>query len=154
MSVATRTVTINAAFLQEIKEDNQRLHELLTHLRGRDARWRLTLSSLADLLGQLRDQLATHFSLEEAFGYFEDPLRVAPHLCDQAEKLRNQHGELYSRASDLAEFADAQSRRSGGDQASGVWERFAAFDAALQDHEACENELIMSAFTVDIGVGD
>jgi len=33
MAIRTTTVTINAAFLREIKEDNQRLKELLAELR-------------------------------------------------------------------------------------------------------------------------
>ncbi|MDA7980407.1 MAG: hemerythrin domain-containing protein [Pirellulales bacterium] len=151
MSVVTRTVTINAAFLQEIKEDNQRLRQLLNSLRQKDTRWKRSLQELAVALGQLRDQLAIHFSLEEAFGYFEDPLRIAPRLSEQAEELRLQHGDLYSQASALADLADSRSRDSN---ATEVWEGFAVFDAALQEHEARENELIMRAFTVDLGVGD
>ncbi|MCL6481793.1 MAG: hypothetical protein K6U02_08700 [Firmicutes bacterium] len=67
--VQTGTVTINAAFLQEIKEVNQDLWALLAELRHRcqrplapgACRW------LLDRLCQLRDQLALHFSLEEAY---------------------------------------------------------------------------------------
>ncbi len=154
MSVITRTVTINAAFLQEIKEDNQRLRQVLDELRDKDARWRLSARDLAHLLGQLRDQLATHFALEEAFGYFEDPLRVAPHLGERAEDLRSQHGALYSKASRLAEVADARARRTGELTSRLVWSSFEAFDAVLLQHESAENELIMQAFNVDIGVGD
>ncbi|MCI0360065.1 MAG: hypothetical protein L0211_16430, partial [Planctomycetaceae bacterium] len=64
MSVATltATVTVNAAFLQEIKEVNQELWSLLSELRHRcqrplaPAHCRL----LIDKLCQLRDQLALH----------------------------------------------------------------------------------------------
>lgn len=154
MSVTTRTLTINAAFLQEIKEDNQRLRELLQELREANQARVLALPVVAQFIAQLRDQLATHFALEEAFGYFEDPLRIAPHLCDQAEDLRNQHGELYARISDLAEQADECSRRPQSAMPEAIWDELAAFNAALEDHEAQENQLIMSAFNVDIGVGD
>ena len=83
----TGTVTVNAAFLQEIKEVDQELWSLLGDLRHRCQRpiapgqCRL----LIDKLCQLRDQLALHFSLEEAYGYFDDPVEVAPQLSRQAE---------------------------------------------------------------------
>src|SRR4051794_20392387 len=60
---STGTVTVNAAFLQEIKEVNQELWSLLADLRHRCQRpiapsqCRL----LIDKLCQLRDQLALHF---------------------------------------------------------------------------------------------
>src|SRR5262245_61954266 len=94
----TGTVTVNAAFLQEIKEVNQELWSLLADLRHRCQRpiapghCRL----LIDKLCQLRDQLALHFSLEEAYGYFEDPVEVAPQLSRQAEMLRSEHRSCIS----------------------------------------------------------
>jgi len=49
MAIRTTTVTINAAFLREIKEDNQRLKELLAELcgrmRGKAERYGLVLST-------------------------------------------------------------------------------------------------------------
>jgi hypothetical protein len=42
---------------------------------------------LVNLLEALCDQSALHFSLEEAYGYFEDANHVAPQLGEQAETL-------------------------------------------------------------------
>jgi len=39
---------------------------------------------LVDWLSELRDQLALHFALEEAYGYFDEPLHVAPQLAEKA----------------------------------------------------------------------
>jgi hypothetical protein len=64
---------------------------------------------LADLLGRVRDQLAMHFALEEAYGYFEEPLSVAPRLSSQADALRNQHGDLYLA---ICELVDQAQRRA------------------------------------------
>ena len=60
---------------------------------------------MVDLLIELQDQLALHFALEEAYGYFDDPIWVAPHISDLAESLRAEHVALYSELCDLAEQA-------------------------------------------------
>jgi len=153
----TGTVTVNAAFLQEIKEVNQELWSLLADLRHRCQRpiapghCRL----LIDKLCQLRDQLALHFSLEEAYGYFEDPVEVAPQLGRQAEILRAEHKELYLDFCDLVERAE---RMFYDEQhaALALWigPEFLNLDQRLKSHEERENELIMDAYDGDIGVGD
>lgn len=158
MLMATQTVTVNAAFLQEIKEDNLQLRHLLAEARSMFAALRpghARTRRLASLLAELRDQLAMHFSLEEAYGYFEDPVSVAPHLSEQAESLRKQHGELYEDISQLA--AKAENASSGNGTSRGLQQvacRFLEFYGRLQEHETKENDLIVQAYNVDIGVGD
>src|SRR2546423_8419932 len=153
----TGTVTVNAAFLKEIKEIKRELWPLLAVLRLRGQRpfapgqCRL----LIDKLCQFRDQLALHFSLEEAYGYFEGPLDVAPRLCGEAERLRAEHKELYMDFCDLIERAE---RMFYDEQhaALALWigPEFLQFNQRLRGHEQRENELIMDAYDGDIGVGD
>ena len=105
---STGTVTVNAAFLQEIKEVNQDLWRLLDRLREMCANPAIIRSRRSQFLGQieeLRDQLALHFALEEAYGYFEDPVYVAPQLCDRAFALRDEHRQLYLEVCQLEERA-------------------------------------------------
>jgi hypothetical protein len=67
---AERTLTINAAFLQEIKEDNRELRHLLdgcAALLARPDPAGIDPKRLAAMLSKLRDQLAMHFALEEAY---------------------------------------------------------------------------------------
>ena len=156
-STAVASVTINAAFLQEIKEVNAALWELLAE--AREACPRASAKDgqrqLVGLLGRLRDQLAMHFALEEAFGYFEDPVEVAPHLSQRANELRAQHGRLYVLIRDLAEHAEqALYGEDHSDSPKQIATLFNAFHAELQEHESCENELILEAFNDDIGVAD
>ena len=90
MVTAQRTLTINAAFLHEIKEDNRELRHLLDDCcgaAGAAASGGSRIAAGGQLLGKLRDQLAMHFSLEEAYGYFDDAIDVAPRLSRQAECL-------------------------------------------------------------------
>ena len=154
---STGTVTVNAAFLQEIKQVNQELWDLLRDLRHRFQRPVAPghCRTLIDRLGQLRDQLALHFSLEDAYGYFDDPLDVAPQLSRQADKLRREHKELYLEFCDLVERAE---RMFYDEQYAtlALWlgPQFLGLDARLRSHEERENDLIYEAYDGDIGVGD
>ena len=166
---STRTVTVNAAFLQEIKEVNEELWQLLKDVRQALAdplRVRSQRQRLLEMLELLRDSLALHFALEEAYGYFEDPVHVAPRLCAQAAELRNEHRVLYTQISDLVEAA-APEMVIGGLQRFGnhrvlrpfagpAWDlpQFAAFDNRFQLHEEREIELIQEEYGDDIGVTD
>jgi hypothetical protein len=148
----TRTVTLNPAFLQEIKEVNEELWQLLAELRHRCQRpsGPGPCRRLIDQLELLRDQLAMHFALEEAFGYFDDPAFVPVRIGDSAEKLRQEHRALYVRIVKLAERAD-RLFQTIKHEVLALWlaTEFEKFDRALTDHESRENELIMDAYEID-----
>ena len=99
MTVPTLAVTINVAFLLEIKEENTELDRLLSESRAaaskiaaRGANWRQFL----ELLESLRDNVAMQFELEEAYGYFENPVFHTPDLGASTALLRDEHWVLYS----------------------------------------------------------
>lgn len=156
-AVAVNTVTVNAAFLQEIKDVNQELWLLQADLRHRFQRPVAPGHGrfLIDKLCLLRDQLALHFSLEEAYGYFDDPVDVAPQLSRAAQRLRAEHKGLYL---DLCELVEHAERMFYDEQhaALALWlpSQFLEFDERLRSHEERENELIVEAYDGDIGVGD
>ncbi len=158
MALVTHTVSINAAFLQEIKDDHHELRQLMHHTAAMLKRpdWmRPELDRLVELFGKLRDQLAMHFSLEEAFGYFEDAVSVAPHLCRRAEALRSQHFQLYSDLCSLAERAEGLLYGPVDDaMLIEIGDDYRQFAAVFHDHEARESELIQEAFHHDLGGGD
>jgi hypothetical protein len=155
-ATATGTVTVNAAFFQEIKEVNQELWNMLD-----DARQRIErplgvgqCRSLLELLGRLRDQLALHFALEEAYGYFDDPEFVAPALGHEAENLRAEHKDIYVRFCRLVELAEKWYYANETiTLARCIGPVFRDFDRRLQRHEAKENALIFDMLG-DTGVGD
>lgn len=157
VSSLTSTVTVNAAFLQEIKEVNQELWQQLAGLRHRCQRPLAPgmCRQLVEQLAEVRDQLALHFALEEAYGYFDDPVDVAPQLCRQADALRNEHREIYSQLSDLVDRAERMLYQEKL-AALAVWigSVFLEFDVRLRRHEERENDLIFEAYDADIGVGD
>lgn len=154
----TGTVTLNAAFLQEVKELNVELHQRINRLYrvlSRPRMVRCRTRAITKLLNQLRDDLAMHFAVEEALGYFEDPLEAAPWLCEKAMSLRAEHATLYLEISRLAEDAEALARKQRVDTyADQVPIRFVAFFDRLQAHDRNETELIMDSLYQDVGVGD
>jgi hypothetical protein len=158
VKVVTKTITINASFLAEIKEVHEELWRTLQQLRDMCAR----PTSLGDdatgfveLLVRLRDQLAMHFSLEEAYGYFEDPVDVAPWLDKYAHELRAEHENLYQEIVALVERAEDSLFHNRRDELSnGIPLAFGVFDDQFSRHEQRETDLIFAAFHDDIGVGD
>lgn len=155
LATATYTVTVNPAFLQEIKEVHSELWQLLATVRRICANpWtaRVTSRNFLRMLEQLRDQLALQFALEEAYGYFEDPLEVAPRLCHLAKTLRDEHQQLYLAVCDIFEQANAIQKRVVTPVMLEQIERlFCPFDHQLRLHEAHENELIQQAYDDDLG---
>jgi hypothetical protein len=170
MAISTATLTVNAAFFHEIKVDNRRLQDLIATLRDvavaadepRSDRRRI-----AKLLKELRDQLAFHFALEEAYGYFDQAVDVAPHAAALADELRKEHEVLYQSICELAEYAeywilrqvlhdaalrgDSARERSSEPSFQRILARYQQFDDQLQEHESKENALILEAFDTDIG---
>jgi hypothetical protein len=158
MAVLTGTLTVNAAFLREIKEDNRRLRELFdqtAEMCRRPCRGTRAVRQIVDHFWELRDQLALHFTLEDAYGYFEDALMESPRLSGEAERLHAQHESLFLEMCQLVDLAEEvlyhERHESEG---SSVTAGFHAFQARFERHERAENELIRAAFDDDIGVGD
>lgn len=158
MVTITKFVTINAAFLREIKEDHHELGQMLSEaegLFGADVSARVSRKQLVEFLVELRDRFAMHFALEEAFGYFEDAIDVAPHLCQRSEELRSEHGPLFLEICSLVDEAERMLyHESGAKTRLRLGANFRAFFQNFQDHETREKELILQALDDDIGVGD
>ena len=156
--VATAALTVNAAFLQEIKTVNEELWQLLDRLRYVCSR-PIDIADhsrfFVNMLLELRDQLALHFALEEAYGYFEDPLEVSPVVSREAGRLCEEHRRLYSQISKLADRAEMFLDEGNYTLlTTSIPGQFILFDAALQNHEAHENELLIMALDEDLRGGD
>lgn len=162
-SAKTRRLTVNAAFLKEIKDDNRdlkilvdRLKVLTEPLEAAANHW----PELIQLFGDLRDQLALHFGLEEAYGYFDLAIDSDAELSVCAETLRSQHAGLFEEARHLAEAAAVAC--TGDAPIEGVTpevttaqekilRRFDTFLHQFNDHEEAELKLILDALDDDIG---
>jgi len=157
-ALPTRTVTINAAFLQEIKEVNQELWQLLANCRefvDQPSSMSRPCSMFVEMLQELRDKLALHFALEDAYGYFDDPLEVPPRFAQRAMDLREEHATLYLSIAELAEEAgQLLHQRHLTALTTTIPPKFETFHERLQKHEAAETDLIQNTFVEDIGEGD
>ena len=152
----TRMLAVNAAFLKDIKDDNQDLKKLLDQITP-ITRHQQTAANhwpeLITLMSDLRDQLALHFSLEEAHGYFDDAIVSAPELSVTAEMLRSEHPSLFANIRDLADqFSEICSDRP--DQVNDFITRLDAFRRDFEIHEESELKLILDSLDDDLGVGD
>jgi hypothetical protein len=152
----TRRLTVNAAFLKDIKDDNRDLKNLLDkiyplaeHPQTASNHWQELINLFADLW----DQLALHFTLEEAYGYFDDAIVTAPQLSVTAECLRGQHPVLFELIRALADRAP-EVRIDSGDQVKRFLDEFNRFRIEFEKHEEDELKLILDAMDDDIGVGD
>ncbi len=154
--IRTRRLTINAAFLKDIKDDNRDLKKLLdkifplaAHPQTATNHW----SEMVELFGCLRDQLALHFALEEAYGYFDEAVDSAPELSAVAECLRGQHPDLFEKIRHLADKS-SEIRIDSGEQVARFLAEFNAFRTEFEKHEEAELKLILDALDDDLGVGD
>ena len=155
--MATGTLTVNAAFLQEIKEVNQELWQLLAELHHRCIRPIAPgqCKTLIDRLSELRDNLALHFALEEAYGYFEDPVHVAPQLSSRVEALRAEHKTLYCEFCRLLEHAERMFySNQPAELALWIGPHFLRFETSLRGHESREIDVIYEAYDSDLGGSD
>lgn len=156
--ISQRAVTINAAFLREIKEVHDELWQCLSTLNQlcEATVWNFAHNrQMVDGLNSLLDLLALHFSLEEAYGYFEGPAAVEPRLSERTAALRNEHRVLFVELQTIADWAEGLFRSDHlSAAAKRLVVRFHAFHDQFREHEARENELIIEAFDDDIGVGD
>ena len=155
-TAATGRLAVNAAFLKEIKDDNRQLKNLWDHLVPMMSQRELALNHWNELeedLAKLRDQLALHFSLEEAYGYFDEAVDIAPHMSISAETLKSEHTKLFARIRDLAdEIVDIN--RDQDAKVDAFLKNCNRFRIEFQRHEEAELQLILDSFDDDIGVGD
>ncbi|QDU05493.1 hypothetical protein V6x_52300 [Gimesia chilikensis] len=143
-------ITVNAAFLQEIKDNNLQLDELLELLNtlcSVNDKTFLEPKRFSELIHELRDLLAMHFSLEDALGYFIGPSNIIPVLSKEATRLKSQHEELYLEVSAIAENADTLLASEHSENVStNLIRRFRSFYEDLRKHESEEYDLILIAY--------
>ncbi len=148
MSISTpvTAITVNPAFLQEIKDSNLSLWQAIDRLESLytpDEDRSRTLNCLVPLLGELRDLLALQFALEETYGYMEVPTAVAPVNIHLLQDIRSQHCTLYLAVNELAEQAEElQYRGCVSEKVDMLLAEVREFELRFRDHERMEADLI------------
>ena len=156
MTFVPTRLSFNAAFLREIKEDDHRLRELFHETEQLFTSPRVDTRKLVTRrLWQLRDQLAMHFALENAFGYLAHVVEHAPRLCERAQRMVAEHDDLFLQLCDIIELSEEVSYHEiGARRGSDVARAFFEFQRQFCAHERHENELLFDAFDDDLGDGD
>ena len=152
------SVTINAAFFEEVKEAHLEVDTLAVQIKRLDGHPDWTdpvCQELTDQLNRMVELVRWYFSLEETYGYFEDPVFVSAAYGQRVSDLRAEHNSLLSEVSQLSDHA-ARLLYNGrlSHSADTVLARFGVFCDQLERHEFRERELITEAYSVDIGCGD
>lgn len=156
-STQTRTLVVNPAFLQEIKDSNTDLWHSFHELRQTcqraagpvgQANSAQTAKRLVRLLDDLRDLLGLQFALEESYGFVSLPgPSNGSRTGELSELMQVQHCSLFLRLSDLAERAEELQYRGMAEyELDKLISEATMFDAALREHERLEAELIERAF--------
>ncbi len=152
-----KTLTVNPAFLQEIKDSNpelwQTVHRLeqlnQTQFELKSPTERLVAAKqLVRLLDELRERLSLQFSLEESYGYLEIPVSMANHVSSEmSTRARAQHCSIYLQVTELAETAEEVQYRGAVEEHLGsLFARAINLDGKLREHERLECELIERCF--------
>lgn len=148
-------MTINAAFMDEIKTDfdfrstlNRTYHQLK---QKPDPAPRMAV----EWLGDLRDQLETYFALEEFYGYLRQDSIDNPVVSRKARAKTQEHETLYLDLSQVIDLAEQIVYRESADEVNldMVRSEFDKFCVALARHEQDEMELIMQLCNQDMGGG-
>lgn len=103
-------------------------------------------------LTELRDELKTHFALEEDHGLIPGDSASDPQLESKADDLLKQHAGLLERLNSLTTSIPVTSEKpSAWSAAKG---HFDDFRKALDRHERAEIELLQAVGGENLGVGD
>lgn len=145
LASSAKTIAVNAAFLQEVKDSNLQLWDLLHRLRMLTKIQHPSSEMVHDfvaLLGELRDCIALEFSLEETYGYIENAMLVTRFGGD-ANEAKLQHRELYLQIRDLCECVEeAQYTGTIVRDLAAFFRAFDTFDTEFKEHEELEARLI------------
>ena len=152
-------VTINVAFLQEIKSDfgfRDVLNEVYYKFRPTSDAERLSPRVAAELMESLRDELETYFALEEFYGYFEQSAVQNPCVNQKAAGLQSEHEALFLRISQMVEEIQQIVYHESGPELTleKIADDLEDFCKALANHEQAEMDLMMRLCNEDFGVGD
>ena len=160
-------ITINVAFLQEIKSDfgfRDLLNDVYHQLKPGSTRGavddesgeKVTPRVAAEMLSDLRDGLETYFALEEFYGYFQQAEVLNPCVSQKAFSLQSEHETLFLKLNQIVEIAQQIVYHEAGPETTldQVAEELDSFCVELAEHEQAEMDLMMRLCNEDFGVGD
>jgi len=141
-----------------MREEHERCQDLAQKLRERigivpKAGLDGVLKDVRDRFEHIRAHLTRHIALEERGGYMALVLAERPSLSREVERLRHHHGEFTRLMTGIFE---SLSMLTGADRLliRDTFKRIELLLSYIEEHEAQENLIALSAFTDDIGTKD
>lgn len=156
-SVTLPGLTLNVAFLHDIKHDTEKPEEIISDLKGLlSEKTEIEPSQLVALLSHLRDELETYFALEEFYGYFASAKTTHSRVSIRAESLKCQHEQIFLDVCELVDMAEGALYRETPIEPSlpAIVAGFHSFVQNFHCHEQEEFDLMMQLCNDDFGVGD
>jgi len=137
---------------ERIRHEHEHLRDVLGVVNRILAAHQSSVDDVVEQFMALREELEMHFHSEEAEGFFEQVIDLAPQLMRHTTKLCQDHVRMLS---EIGELVMQASHGDGSDDWWNVMEAtFRDFSRALIQHEHRENELLQQAFDEDIGLHD
>ena len=145
-------VTINVAFLREIKEDHLSIRQKTEQI-DRHLKQGLSPREALDCLSDYRDSLETYFALEEFYGYFQQAAVLNPSVSQKATSLQSEHEELFLKLNRIVDLTEQIVYHESGPETTlvQVAEELDSFCIDLDQHEQAEMDLMMRLCNEDIG---
>lgn len=141
-------------YVHGVRADHAELETIDRALRasldaGERAQWKpeATLEILKQL-ESMSQHLERHFANEEAGGYMEEALALAPRFSSQAAQLLKQHAHLNQSFAQL--LSAAQRVKDSPESWSCLTQQIVELLKKLEAHEAAENRIMQEAFNVDL----
>jgi hypothetical protein len=152
---AASGVTLNVAFLREIKEDHFSVREQANQIFLRFKQG-MTPREAVDWLSSYRDTLETYFALEKCYGYFNNAQITNPVISKRATELQDEHEVLFSDINQLIELTEQIVYRECGPELTlaEISDLFECFASRFEIHEQHEMELMLRLCNEEFGVGD
>jgi hemerythrin len=146
------------AYVEGVRADHLELRALVRGIEklleaAEAAGWgKAEVHELLLAIENLGRHLRQHFAEEEAGGYMEEALALAPRFGPQAQRLVNEHPVMLEQMDHLTELA----RRcyEQGQAGAELCGRLREFFATLRAHDAAENRILQEAFNTDLGLND
>lgn len=139
--------------IEEHKECTRRLVELESCLAERAGTEVRSLAELRRCLGAVSETFRAHFASEQGGPLFREFPVAFPQFSFRLEKLATEHRTLLAEAAEL-EARVAQLREAHAREMRAIESRARLLAARLRRHEAEEDEILLSAYWDDTGLGD
>ncbi|HJT35582.1 MAG TPA: hemerythrin domain-containing protein [Pirellulales bacterium] len=142
--------TFAAAFQAEHHEMSELVQRLRQVLGGNRAWSPQAAREAVEAIASLQAHLKHHFMVEEAGGYLEEALIIAPRFSDLAAKLLAEHPVLLARTSETTALA----RRAAAEPVllEALKKQVTELLGNLVAHETAENRIIQQALNSGVEV--